>query len=320
MIDKFLELAGNIIDCIAEIWKAISPFVGYIAGAFVKNISEGLQSAWNVFSTVFGWIADNISGLLTTLNGLITFIKGVFSGNWKLAWEGIKEVFSGIWESIKAVFSPFTGWLNDKVITPVNGMVSKVKSALGTVSDWIRKKVLSPIKNGFDSFWDGVSNICNSILGGIESMVNGVIKGLNKMIGGLNSLKVDIPDWVPVLGGKSLGFNLGSISPVSLPRLAEGGYVKRNTPQLAMIGDNPRYGEVVAPENKLLEMAKMAAQGSQGDTAAVVAAIEGLKQVILDKDDDRPIELILDGEVLYRSNQKVQRARGYDLGMGAFAR
>ena len=87
-----------------------------------------------------------------------------------------------------------------------------------------------------------------------------------------------------------------------------------------MIGDNPRYGEVVAPENKLLEMAKLAAQGSQGDTAAVVAAIESLKQVILDKDDDRPIELILDGEVLYRSNQKVQRARGYNLGMGAFAR
>ncbi|NBH61567.1 hypothetical protein D1155_07885 [Anaerotruncus sp. 80] len=320
VIDKFLELVGNVVDCIATIWNAISPFVGYIAGEFVKVISEGLQGVWDVFIKVFGWISDIVSGLLTTLNGLITFIKGVFSGDWKLAWEGVKGIFSGIWETIKAVFSPFTNWLNDKVITPVKGMVAKIKSALGTVSDWISKKVLTPIKNGFDTFWNGVKKVCNSILGGIESMVNGVIRGINKMIDGLNSLKVDIPDWVPGVGGKSLGFSLGSISPVSLPRLAEGGYVKRNTPQLAMIGDNPRYGEVVAPENKLLEMAKLAAQSSQGDTSAIVAAIESLKQVILNKDDDRPIELILDGEVLYRSNQKVQRARGYDLGMGAFAR
>lgn len=320
VIDKFLEFAGNVVDCIATIWEAISPFVGYIAGEFVQKIAEGLQSAWDRFNLIFGYISGIIGGLISTLNGLVTFIKGVFAGNWKTAWEGIKKTFSGIWETIKAVFSPFTTWLDEKVIQPVKGMVSKIQSALGTVARWIQTKVLDPVKSNFSTFWNGIKKTCNAILGGIESMVNGVIRGINRMIRALNNISFDIPDWVPGIGGNSFGLSLSTIGEVSLPRLAEGGYVKRNTPQLAMIGDNTRYGEIVAPENKLLEMAKLAAQGSQGDTAAIVAAIESLKQVILAKGDDRPIELILDGEVLYRSNQKVQRARGYDLGMGAFVR
>lgn len=321
VIDKFLEFAGNVTDCIATVWQAMSPFVGWIAGEFIQSISTSLEMAWNIFSSVFGYIADIISGLLTTLNGLITFIKGVFSGSWKTAWEGIKKTFSGIWESIKAIFSPFTNWLNDKVITPVKNMVNKIKSTLGTVADWIKESVLNPVKEAFSKFWSGVKNVCNSILSGIESMVNGIVRGINKIISALNNLSFDVPDWVTDLTGMTtFGFNLSPIGEVKLPRLAQGGYVKANTPQLAMIGDNPRYGEIVAPENKLLEMAKLAARGSTGDTAAIVEAIESLKRVILDKNDDNPIELTLDGEVLYRSNQKVARSRGVDIGMGAFAR
>ena len=56
-------------------------------------------------------------------------------------------------------------------------------------------------------------------------------------------------------GITSVGFNLPTWTPGQIPYLAEGGFVKRNSPQLAMIGDNRRYGEIVAPENKLREMA-----------------------------------------------------------------
>ena len=49
-----------------------------------------------------------------------------------------------------------------------------------------------------------------------------------------------------------------------VPKLAQGGYVKKNTPQLAMIGDNRHQGEVVAPEDKMIAMAKKAAELSGG--------------------------------------------------------
>ena len=89
---------------------------------------------------------------------------------------------------------------------------------------------------------------------------------INKMIGGLNKIKV--PGWVPGLGGK--GINIPKI-----PKLAQGGFVKANTPRLAMIGDNRHYGEIVAPEDKLQAMVNTAvkAAGGSGLSKADVESI-----------------------------------------------
>ena len=64
-------------------------------------------------------------------------------------------------------------------------------------------------------------------------MANGVVNGINTVINALNSLHFDIPDWVPGLGGKSFGFNIGTLATVSLPRLAKGGIVDGATPLIA---------------------------------------------------------------------------------------
>lgn len=61
---------------------------------------------------------------------------------------------------------------------------------------------------------------------------------------------------------------------------AQGGYVKPNTPQLAMIGDNRHQGEVVAPEGKLLEMARAAAELSGGDSAKTEKLLQELIELI----------------------------------------
>ena len=108
----------------------------------------------------------------------------------------------------------------------------------------------------FEKMWEKIKEPINSVLGGVEKMANGVVSAINTMIGALNKLKFDIPDWVPgEFGGKSFGLNIATIPKVSIPKLANGGYVKANTPQLAMIGDNRLQGEVVAPEDKLYEIA-----------------------------------------------------------------
>ena len=65
---------------------------------------------------------------------------------------------------------------------------------------------------------------------------------------------------MPGIGGNSFGIDIPSIPEVSLPRLAQGGFVKANTPRLAMIGDNRNYGEIVAPENKMMELLNKAVE------------------------------------------------------------
>ena len=69
---------------------------------------------------------------------------------------------------------------------------------------------------------------------------------VNTIIGALNRIQVSIPDWVPGIGGKSFGINLPLAPEVKLPRLAEGGIVRK--PTLALIGE--RGHEAVVPLSK----------------------------------------------------------------------
>ncbi|MFT4146429.1 MAG: hypothetical protein QM644_18455 [Mobilitalea sp.] len=189
-------------------------------------------------------------------------------------WDEISAKAVEIFTKIKDFFIEVFKKIKDKIVeiwdNIKDGITSKftaIKDGLSTALDNIKKKwdeiwtgLKTTVIDIFSSIWTSIKGVINSILGGIESMANGVIKGINKVISAMNGLSFDIPDWVPAIGGKTFGFNLPSLSTISIPKLAEGGYVKANTPQLAMIGDNRTQGEIVAPEGKLLQMALQAAK------------------------------------------------------------
>lgn len=80
-----------------------------------------------------------------------------------------------------------------------------------------------------------------------------------------------------------------------IPHLAQGGYVKKNTPQLAMIGDNRHQGEIVSPEGKLLEMAKAAAVMAGGGINPEIIAL--LKEILV-AIENLKLDVYLDGKVI----------------------
>ncbi|MFR7544799.1 MAG: hypothetical protein ACLUWN_02490 [Clostridia bacterium] len=299
MVDKFLEFIGKLISGISEIWNTwLVPLINWIVENVVPVLSPIFETIGNLFMTAFGIISDVLGGIWDALGGLIDFIVGVFTGDWEKAWNGIKEIFSGIWDAIKGVFEGIWNAIKDVVsgaINTIKNLISSVMNAISslwsniwngikntasniwngitsTISNVINgikntisnvlntlSSIWSNIWNGmkntvtniFNGIWNSIKGVINSILGGIEGMANGVINGVNTIIRALNNLHFDIPDWVPIFGGKRFGFNIPQLNRVSLPRLAEGGYVKANTPQLAMIGDNRHQGEIVAPEGKI---------------------------------------------------------------------
>lgn len=110
---------------------------------------------------------------------------------------------------------------------------------------------------------------------GIDIMValaNGVIEGLNTLIGKLNQFDIDVPDWVPIIGGKNVSFKLPTIPTIKAPQLpsfASGGIVSQ--PTLAMVGDNRQSAEAIAPLHELYGMIKQAvADGGVGLTAGEI--------------------------------------------------
>lgn len=91
--------------------------------------------------------------------------------------------------------------------------------------------------------------------------------------------------------------NIPILRKIKIPHLAEGGFVKKNTPQLAMIGDNRHQGEIVAPEKKLQQMAREAA--GSNNNQRVIELLEQIVQLLIQllaKDTD----IYMDGDLLTR--------------------
>lgn len=206
-LGKFLiAVLGPIIEVVAKILINIFKFaVDLVIKSFeflwynvLKPITTWLGST---FKPVFEFIGKSIKliieGLQLSFEGLIMFITGVFTANWKKAWEGIRTIFKGT----------------------------------------------------FGTLWD-IAKV----------PLNLIINAVNRVIDGLNSLSIDIPDWVPGFGGKTWGISIPNI-----PRLATGAITDVNNPFMAIVGDNKTQREVISPLDDLLGMITTAVSGAVGD-------------------------------------------------------
>lgn len=211
----------------------------------IENLKKKMELTWAAIKGVFQ-VFDS-------------YLSGVFSHDWSKNFGFFGEILnsflknvSNIWESAKRIFSGITDF--------VSGVFT---------GDW--RRAWEGIKNIFGGIWEGfvglVKSPINSIIGFLNGLVSAVASCVNSVARMLNNLRIDAPGWVTDLTGiTSIGFNLPMWRPGRIPYLAQGGYVKPNTPQLAMIGDNRHQGEIVAPEGKLQEMVNAAvrAAGASG--------------------------------------------------------
>ena len=188
--------------------------VAFEDGQFtIQGLLDGI---WNVIKNIGTWIKEHI---------FEPFI------------EGFKKAF-GI-ASPSKVMSEMGNFIMQGLIDGIQALVAKFKA----IWEGLKETVISI----FEGMWEGIKSIINSILGGVEKMVNGIISGLNKAIDAINNLHFDIPDWVPLVGGKSLKFSIPTLTEVSIPRLAQGAVIPANSPFLAMLGDQKQGTNIEAP-------------------------------------------------------------------------
>ena len=275
-INKAVDLFGDISECCATFFEMIKPYIEYLINTAAPVLAENLQNIGRAVMKVFGNISKLAGNIVDIFSGLLEFLTGVFKGDWSKAWNGVKKIFKGFkdyignmvktivsifklkFEMVKnVVLTPFRIigkqasdiWkgIKKKIVEIVTGLTTKVSEKVkglkkGFVDTFmnIKKKVTSI----FDKLWNkGIKGTINAILSGVEKMVNGVIKAFNGMINSINNLGFKLPGWLPKKwANKELKFNINTLPEVNIPALATGGYVKANTPQLAMIGDNRHQG------------------------------------------------------------------------------
>lgn len=240
-------------------------------------------------------------------------------------WDEVKETASKCWEGIKNAWNNAGQWFNNTIVNPIRNAFGSLWSGLknGASGAWqgiknVFGNVASWFGNIFSNAWNAVKNVFSTggrIFDGIQqgiantfrNIVNSLIRGINRVVSiPFNSINTALR---MIRNATIAGFQpfswLPSVYVPQIPFLAQGGYVKANTPQLAMIGDNRHQGEVVAPEDKLMSLYKKANQEmGLGNNEKVIELLEKIIQILINLSLD--FNLYIDG---YELNKKLEKIK-----------
>jgi len=274
--DMLLTLAGAIGTAVGAFMALRT--AGQAAGA-IKGIGTVLGTAvkqGGLLKTVVGLLG----GQFTVIIAIIAAVAGAFVILWNRS-EKFRTAVMGIWQKVQPLIQAF------------GNLVSLIATSLAPVLSNLASVVLAGLEAAFVAFapyienviailtsliefvtnvfsgnwgaaWQNIVDIFGNVFGMIVNLakvpINAVISAINWVISKINSISVTIPDWVPGVGGTTLGFNIPTI-----PALAAGGIA--TAPTLAMIGEGGEP-EAVMPLSKLAalldEWTKPKPQGGGG--------------------------------------------------------
>jgi phage-related protein len=119
-----IPIIGDVIKDLTSLWKnVINPII--------KVLWDNLKPA---FDTVFKGIGGVINGLKETMTGIIKFITGVFTGDWKKAWDGVKSIFKGIFDSLVSIVKTPINLIIDIINGLINGIVTGINTVINAVN------------------------------------------------------------------------------------------------------------------------------------------------------------------------------------------
>lgn len=258
-ITTLMNIIGSvhsIAGALSLVQTGISTLVGALGGPLVIGIAAAIAAGillYKNWDTIKGKATQLVSWIKDKFSTLNKWLNGVFSKDWTKSFGAFGEPLNAFFRNVSKIV--------DSVKKIFNGLVNFLTGVF--TGNW--KKAWQGIKEIFAGVWKGLSSILTAPLNAIIGGFNAIIGIINGLINKINSIqfRITIPSWIPGIGGRWWGFEGFNIPSVgTIPYLAQGGYVKPNTPQLAVIGDNRHQGEVVAPENKLKEMAMAAVQAA----------------------------------------------------------
>lgn len=205
ILDTIMEAFGDIFDSITSFWNEYGEQIMTAFQNFLKFISPLLDVAIGLMQDFVNNVVNFIKGMLGVIQGLIKVFTGIFTGDWELMWEGVKDTFTN---GIKAIWNWFQILFFAKLMkgikslasgfgSTVKGMWESVKkfftqgisSAWGSVTGWVKNlltkagELKTSFSNVIKDLWKGVKS---TFSGGIDTVV-GWIKGLpKKLADGIN--------------------------------------------------------------------------------------------------------------------------------------
>lgn len=293
-IKDVIENGFNLVNTLTIIAGLLAAGIGIslLTGSWIPLLIAGFLAALVALVSFTGHGEELIQGLKNIIDGFGKFFKGVFTGDMKLAvegikqiWEGMKQTWNAIVNSIKDAWNMFITWLQSKspvlaaFFQTVGKLVSDLYNSVKDILKGVVDFVVGVFTGDWTKAWEGVKEIFKGIWNGIvaiiEAVINFIIDGINLLISALNTIHFEIPDWVPIIGGKSFGISIPLVSQVALPRLAEGAVIPPNREFMAVLGDQKSGTNIETPLETMVQAFKQAMNESGGRSQTIILQLNG---------------------------------------------
>jgi len=269
--ENLLIALGGILDSIAVLWNKHGTKI-------FTNISEAYQSTADLLTKIYdkflgpiiekaleawGWLWENhLNGLIYEVgNFVLELIDAVVS-----IYDGfILPLVSFLVDILGPIFVDIFKFIIDVLATFI-GFVADVAGALLRILSGIIKFIVGVFTLDWDKAWSGLGDIFLGIMDGIIAIFTGVINliidGMNFLVRELNNIKIDVPDWVPGIGGKQFGFDISELQKLQTSGFRIGRDVPTSVASSVQAPVGNQYGQGVGA-------------GTQTRTETIVIKFEG---------------------------------------------
>lgn len=313
-----MDVLSIALQGIIEVWNAWKPAIemlfeaiGWVWDEMLKPIVNWIKDTFIVIFENWGEVINNlVPGIKEVFQGFIDFLKGVFTLDIEQALSGIQKMFKGLDDFLNGIFK--TDWTEafgafGDIFNSFFANIKNIWDAIKTFFSGIIDFVSGVFAGDWSRVWSGIVGIFDGIMQGICAVakmpINAVIGIINGVIDLINSISIDIPDWIPGIGGMHFGLDIDKI-----PYLAKGGIV--DSPMMAIIGEAGK--EAVLPlENNTEWISLLASQlnsyGNQ-DQGNMTDLLKQLITVVEGKN------LQIGDREIGEANQRYNSRKGFSFG------
>ena len=277
-LPALLTLLGNAFDFIRVVLERLQPL---------------FQWLWDTILKDFGIMVGNVVvEIINMFSGLLTFLTGIFSGDWEMVFAGLNQVAMSFKNILDSVF----GYAKNNILYPFDEFLQGVFATDWTNAFGIFGEVLNAFSDSAKRIWDGIKNIflgfmdfvtgqftgnwrqsleglaqifkgvfdslvgfakapINLIIGFLNGLISGIVSAINSIVDTLNGFHVDVPDVIADLTGiHSFGFNISKFDAPHIPYLSSGAVIPPNREFMAILGDQKSGTNIEAPEGLIRKL------------------------------------------------------------------
>lgn len=310
--DAINNLLRPALDLFLTVWQGLMAGIQAAWAQYGQPLMDGVIAAFQnlqaLFSTLYYTVIEPI------LSRLIQLLQNLWNQHLQQLWNDVVAMLGALGTAVldlwNNILAPVINWLVatfGPVFTDVfNAVAGAVQTAIGYISDVIDIAIftfkgfldfLSAVFRGdWDAAWNAISSTVtgvwdritstirsaiNGIIGFINGMIQAIVNALNRVGSMLNTLSFTVPNWVPGIGGSTLGFNFGTITVPQIPYLAQGAVIPPNREFMAVLGDQSHGTNVEAPLATIQQAVAAVMQDYQdGNLAALEQVIAVLRQIL----------------------------------------